>query len=402
MKVGYLVNQYPDPSHTFIRREIRGLEARDVPVERYTIRRSPKKMVDSDDLLELERTHCILDQGLFLLIVTFVTTSLRYPAGVLRALATTRVFIKNSPRKLVQFAYLLEACTLFGFTRKHGIDHLHAHFGTNSAAVAMLCHRLGGPRYSFMVHGPDEFERAQALSLREKVAGASFVAAITQYCQSQIYRWCPYSDWEKVKIVFCGISPRFLDEEPEPIPEYPRVLWVGRMAEEKGIPLLVEACRILAEEGLDFEVLMAGDGPLKGFVKDKITEYGLDKHITLLGWVDDATICASVERSRAVIVPSFAEGLPAVVMETLARGRPAVATQITGIPELVEDGVTGWLVAPGSTESLTDGLRKALTASVEELTRLGQAGRAHALRQHDVRRSTEILEGLMRAAGEQN
>ncbi len=172
------------------------------------------------------------------------------------------------------------------------------------------------------------------------------------------------------------------------------MVWAGRIAAVKGLPILVDACHRLAAEGLEFEVVLAGDGPMRAELTQRISELGLEQHVLLAGWLDDEAIRCAIESARALVLSSFGEGLPVVLMETLARGRPAIATRIAGIPELIIDGETGWIVAPGSVDELAEAMRRVLAATPEELTRMGLAGRDRVLHRHDVNRSAEILAGL--------
>lgn len=395
MRVGYLTNQYPASSHTFIRREIRALEDSGVHVERYTIRRSTGRLVDPEDFEELERTHCILGGGAAHCFWALARETLRQPLAMARAIRLSQTMATRSSKgRIVHLAYLAEACILQQWLREHRIEHLHAHFGTNSTTVAMFCRLLGGPPFSFTVHGPDEFDRPEALSLGDKIAAAEFVAAISQFGRSQVLRWCPPDAWEKAKIVRCGINAEFRAMEPSPVPDTRQFIWVGRLASPKGLPILLEACRFLAAAGETFKVVLAGDGPLREFMARKIDELGLHEHMELAGWLGDAEIRDLIEQSRAMLVPSFAEGLPVVVMESLARGRPVIATRIAGIPELVVDGENGWIIPPGNVEALAEAMRTALATTPATLSKMGAAGRAAALEAHDVRKSAAQLREL--------
>src|SRR4051794_38738184 len=159
MKIAYLINQYPQPSHTFIRREIAALETLGATVERYTVRRWPGQLIDPRDVAERDRAHTILDAGALGLIgavlATLVTRPPRFFAAWRLAIRATRTSLRTL---LLHPIYLAEACVLLRRLRKGGasgaepVRHLHAHFGTNSTTVAMLCHALGGPAYSFTTH----------------------------------------------------------------------------------------------------------------------------------------------------------------------------------------------------------------------------------------------------------
>lgn len=395
MRIGYLVNQYPAPSHTFIRREIQALEGLGVEVERYTLRHCQEELVESKDLEEKKRTHCILLGAAWRLPMATIATACLHPLRFVATLKLSWMLCRNSPRGIaIQLAYLTEAARLLQWVRRHRVTHLHAHFGTNSTSVVMLCNSLGGPPYSFMVHGPDDLDSPREISMGLKISRASFVATISNYARSQLYRWCPLHLWDKIHIVPCGIDARFAQENPPPVPASNRFLWAGRITEVKGLPILLDACRILHAAGVGFEIVLAGEGPLKGVLQERIQGLGLREIVHFAGWLNDAGIKDALENSIALIIPSFAEGLPVILMEALARSRPAIATRIAAIPELLVDGECGWIVSPGNAEELATAMRKALATSPEDLSMMGALGRSRVLERHDVDRSARILADL--------
>lgn len=169
MNVAYFVNQYPAPSHTFIRREIHALEAHGIRVGRYSLR-CGDGLVDPDDLAEVARTRQVLAVGAARLAWGVVRAALTRPAAFARAVRATVQLGFRSNRGLLRHAvYLAEACTLVQWLEEAKVEHLHAHFGTNSTAVALLCRKLGGPTYSFTVHGPEEFDMPEGLKLGMKI-----------------------------------------------------------------------------------------------------------------------------------------------------------------------------------------------------------------------------------------
>ena len=164
---------------------------------------------------------------------------------------------------LIHLAYLAEACQIFPWIGEKGIQHVHAHFGTNSAEVAMLLHELGGPPWSFTVHGPDEFDRKLVIGLAEKVKRCNFVVAISSFGRAQLYRLVDYPLWEKIHFVHCGLDADF-EAEPHQIEQLSRrFVCVGRLTEQKGQLLLLEAARQLSDKGIEFELLLAGDGDMR-------------------------------------------------------------------------------------------------------------------------------------------
>jgi glycosyltransferase involved in cell wall biosynthesis len=395
MKVAYLVNQYPHVSHSFIRREIAALEAQGVAVERFSVRPSSADLVDPADRAEQQRTQVLLRAGLTGLLASLLWIALSRPLRWCSALFLTVRLGRRSERGVLRhLIYLAEACLLVRRLRRCGAQHLHAHFGTNSAAVALLAHRLGGPAYSFTVHGPEEFDRPDNLSLKEKIENAAFVVAISDYGRSQLYRWCGYEHWPKVNVVRCGVDAAFLGNGPQPIPDTNRLVCVGRLSEQKGQLLLLEALGRLAGEKVSFEMVLAGDGPMRAVIEQRIQRLGLQRQVRITGWLSNDAVRQEILAARVFVLPSFAEGLPVVLMEALALGRPVVTTYVAGIPELVENGVNGWLIPAGSVSALTDALRQALPTPTEQLAQMGQAGAKRVAAMHDAAREATKLAGL--------
>src|SRR5690606_24532721 len=213
-------------------------------------------------------------------------------------------------------------------------------FGTNSATLALLCHQLGGPSYSFTSHGPEEYDHPVALGLPEKIKHAKFAIAITHFGRSQLMRWCHAQQWHTLHVVRCGVDRSWLLGTTPPNAGSTRLLNIGRLSEQKGQVLLVEAAAILARDH-EFELRLVGDGELRPVLERRIAELELQQRVKLLGWADSDLIRKELDACRAMVLPSFAEGLPVVIMEALARERPVVSTYVAGIPELVDDGC-GW------------------------------------------------------------
>lgn len=386
MRVAYLVNQYPKVSHTFIRREIHALEGMGVQVDRFALRGWDGPVADAADLAERERTRYLLRSGLAALVMALLRQLVRQPVVFARALGLAMRMSRGSSRgALYHLAYLAEACVLRAELNNTGAVHLHAHFGTNTAEVAMLTRALGGPPYSFTVHGPEEFDSPQALGLREKIRRARNVVAISSFGRSQLWRWADLRDWPKVQVVHCGLDAAFFGPGAEPPNTAARLVCVGRLCEQKGQLLLIEACARLHADGQPFELVLAGDGEMRPEVEAAIARHGLAGSVRITGWVDSQRVRDEIAAARALVLPSFAEGLPVVLMEALAVGRPVLSTYVAGIPELVRDGVEGWLFEAGSVDAAAQAMRRCLQAPVEELRRMGEAGRARVLERHDAK-----------------
>lgn len=402
MRLAYLVNQYPKVSHSFIRREILALEAQGVVVQRFALRGWADALADGEDEAERGRTRYVLQRGLGGLIVPAFKTLLAQPGRWLRALLLALRLSRRADRPWpLHLVYLAEACQLLQWLKECGAQHVHAHFGSNSAEVVMLAHALGGPGYSFTVHGPEEFDKPQALHLREKMQAARFVVAISSYGRSQLYRWLPVEHWHKVAVVHCGLDQAFHDVPAQPVPHAPRLVCVGRLCEQKGQLLLVQAAALLAQRGVAFELVLAGDGEMRAEVEAEIARHGLQARFRITGWIASEQVRAELLAARALVLPSFAEGLPVVIMEAMALRRPVLSTYVAGIPELVQPVRTGWLCPAGDVAALAEAMQACLAAPAARLDAMGEAARERVLARHDVDTEAGKLLALFREhAGE--
>ena len=394
MRIAYLVNRYPAVSHSFIRREILGLEALGHEVVRFSIRPVPGDLPDPADVLERERTRIVLKQGAGALIGAALAM-LGRPRRLWRAARAAFAMAGYGLKpKLRHLAYLVEAAWLA--TRVKGIDHLHAHFGTNPAAVARLVHILSGVPYSFTVHGPEEYDFPLGYALGAKVASAKFAVAISSFGRSQLMRWAAYEDWPKLHVVRCGVDDAFADAAPAPPQPAATLCCVARLSGQKGLPLLIEAAQRLRDRNVGFQLTLIGDGEMRGNITAMIDRAELGGQVTITGYLSAAGVRERIEASRAMVLPSFAEGLPVVIMEALALGVPVLTTAIAGIPELVDERC-GWLVPAGSVEALADAMEKVLAEDPAELRAMGQIGRARVLALHDARANAAALAALIAA-----
>jgi len=384
-RVAYLVNQYPKVSHSFIRREIHALERLGHDVLRIAVRGWGDQLVDPSDQAERQRTRYVLEQGtLSLLGPTFralLAGPVRFFAAVRLAFRASRGADRSLPYHLI---YLAEACRVLDWLRASEVAHLHAHFGTNSAEVAMLVHALGGPPFSFTVHGPEEFDKPEALGLGEKIKRAAFVVAVSSYGRSQLYRWVEHSFWSKIRVVRCGLEADFHRAATNSTVAAPRLVCVGRLCEQKGQLLLVEAASRLVRKGVALELVLAGDGEMRPEVEALIDRLVLREHVRVTGWVSSERVREEILAARALVLASFAEGLPVVLMEAMALRRPVISTYVAGIPELVRDGQEGWLCPAGDVDALAAAMEACLQAPVDVLARMADAAYRRVLHFHDI------------------
>jgi glycosyltransferase involved in cell wall biosynthesis len=399
MRIAYLINQYPKVSHSFIRREIQGLERAGVDVVRVSVRGWDDVAADAADEQEKSKTRYLLRGGAHPLMMAILSCMVTRPWSFAVALASALRFSRGSLRPMpLHLVYLAEACLLRQWMRQLRCDHVHAHFGTNAAEVVYLCHRLGGPGFSFTVHGPEEFDMPVALHLAEKVRRARFVVAISSFGRSQLMRWIDAADWQKVHVVHCGLDSEFLAQTLTPPPRTEQLVCVGRLCEQKGQLLLLRAVHRLREQGVRISLVLAGDGEMRPEVEALIGELGITDQVRITGWIGGDTVRREILAARALVLPSFAEGLPVVLMEAMALGRPVISTYIAGIPELVHDGVNGWLIPAGDVQALADAMHNVVQHDDRSLAAMGASARERAVRRHSADTEAHKLVEHFRAA----
>jgi len=402
MRIAYFINQYPKVSHSFIRREIMELENQGVEVMRYSVQRERSDVIDPDDIVELEKTTYLAAQQKSVIISAVFQKLLHSPVQWLQTCAAAfRMGCRSQTGVGRHAVYFVEACVLLELLRGRGIRHVHAHFGTNSTTVAMLAKLLGDDlSFSFTVHGPEEFDKPEALSLGEKIRHAAFVAAISSFGRSQLFRWCDHEYWNKIHIIHCALDATFLDSKPTPVPDNHRLVCVGRLCEQKGQLILIEAMHRVKEKGIPVELVLAGDGPMRNEIEQMIERYDLGSQVCITGWISSAQVRDEIVNSRALVLPSFAEGLPVVLMEACALRRPSLTTSIAGIPELIHPGECGWLIPAGSVDSLSDALVELLETSTDALSQMGKRAYKQVSLQHDIRIECARLKSLFQEAME--
>ena len=399
-KVAYLINQYPKVSHSFIRREILALEQAGDAIVRISVRGWDGDVVDPDDIIEKQRTHYLLKGGPIRLLMPALRVFWRRPrtffAALRTALKLSRNHIRSWPYHLV---YLLEACRALEWLEQAGVTHVHAHFGTNPAEVALLVRSLGGPSYSFTIHGSDEFDHGTSLALDAKLSHAEFVIAISSFTRSQVYRFTDPRNWSKVKVVHCGLDRSFLEAEPSPPAREHIIVCVGRLSEQKGQIILLEAVAALRSTGLECRLVLVGDGEMRGLIEARIGELGLADAVEITGWVSSDDVRRRILEARMLACPSFIEGLPVVIMEAMALRRPVVASWIAGIPELVVHGDCGWLVPAADPDALAAAIRDCLLTPDADMQELVERAYRRVSERHNVQHEARKLAELFAVFG---
>ena len=388
-------------------REVAALRRLGVDVRTFSIRRAdPAELLSPEDREADATTTSVLPPRWGDLARAHLRALVKAPRAYAR---TLRRALELAPRgargTLWQLFYFAEAIQLHDDCERQGIGHVHAHFANVGADVALLAAHYGaaagrGPAsWSFTMHGPAEFYDVGAHRLRAKVEAAGFVACISDFCRSQLMGLAAPDHWDKLHVVHCGVDlGAFAPSRHAAKDGTLSVVNVARLTEPKGHLVLLEAVARLLGEGLAIRLAVVGDGPLRERLAQRARELGIAAAVDLPGAVGQDRIRAYYDGADVFCAPSFAEGVPVVLMEAMAMELPVVATRVMGVPELVEDGVHGRLVAPGRADLLADAIRE-LAAAPGERAAMGGRGRQKVAAEFDVDAQAALLARLFADLG---
>jgi glycosyltransferase involved in cell wall biosynthesis len=401
VRVAYICSRYPSISHVFILREVLALRRAGVEIDTFTVRRAgDDQLLSQVDREEDARTYTIVPASPLELLAAHTRALMSGPG---RYLATLREAVRLrglGPRSLLwQVFYFGEAALVWRQCVKRGIRHIHAHHANVGSDVALLASRLGGDgwSWSFTMHGSTEFFDVREHRLPQKVELAEFVVCVSSHGRSQLMSLVDPVHWDKLSVVHCGIDlTRFEPDGARRGAAPPEILTVGRLVPVKGQALLVESLAGLRRRGVEAKLTFVGDGPQLPPLRALAERLGVADAVEFAGAVGQEEIRDYYERADVFALPSFAEGLPVVLIEAMATGLPVVASRITGIPELVEEGVSGLLVTPGDVSELTAALERALRDSPERREAMGRAGRAKVVAEFDLEGTAAELTALFK------
>lgn len=403
LPVGYLTDRYPAVSHTFVQREVLALRRRGLDVRTFSIHRAGADHVLSrDDRAALATTTALRPVSRGAVAAAHARALGRHPRAYLESLRDALRMPAASPRgRLWQVFYFAEAILLWRACRRAGVRHVHAHFASPAADVAHHFSRFarrvarGEASWSFTAHGVD-IDDADQVALAEKVRDADLVVCVSDFGRSRLMALVDESCWDKIRVVHCGVD---LTAFP-PAAHDPRatfsILSVGRLVAVKAHGVLLAAVGALRAEGVDARLTLVGDGPRRAALEALVRERGLAEHVHFAGRIGQDEIGAYYRDADVFCLPSFAEGVPVVLMEAMASALPVVSTRVNGIPELVEDGVSGLLVAPGRSDLLATALRR-VAEDPARRAELGEAGRARVAERFEVEACAAELAGLFAA-----
>jgi glycosyltransferase involved in cell wall biosynthesis len=391
--LAYLIGRYPAVRHTFIFREIATLRGLGFQIHTASVNfaeRPPEGFTDAE-LSEVARTFYVKEQGLRTVLYDHVTCAVRWPVRYMGGLLLAVRLGDLDLRALIfHLLYFGEAVVVGEWLRRNHIEHLHVHFANASATVALLIRRIYGIPYSMTVHGPDEFYDATSYRLRQKVAGASLVACISNFTRSQLMKLCPPVDWGKLILCPLGVDSDLFKPGAKTERKMLSILCTAGLVRPKGQAILLAAVAQLKARGWQLRLSLAGDGPDRQLLEKMAARLNLAQDVTFHGAIRQDRIREFLECADIFVLASFAEGVPVCLMEAMSMELPCVSTYIAGIPELIESGEDGILVPASNDLLLADTIEK-LLKDPQIRTRIGRAARRKVIEKYDLRRNVEAL-----------
>jgi len=393
MEVAYLASEYPAISHTFIKREIAALRKRGVVVHTFSVRASLPGNLTGELSEEARHTFSILAQPFRRIAKAHATSFFTGPVAYLK---TTLLALRHRAPGLkglfLGVAHFGEAVVLADELRSRSIRHLHTHFANSGATVGLLAAKMLNISWSFVVHGPSETDYPAGYLLGRKVEAADMVVCVSWFAHSQSMRLVGASQWEKFRLVRCGLEMEKLPHANPNRRDPKTIISVGRLCSDKAQAGLLIAFSRLAQRHPQAKLRFVGDGPDRAELEALARSLGIDKQTTFLGRLPERETLKEISEAGIFVLPSFWEGLPVAIMEAMALGIPVITSRIAGVPELVVDGENGLLFAPANWEELASQVARLLEdPALGE--RLAGAARQSVRKQHDVAESARLLHG---------
>jgi colanic acid/amylovoran biosynthesis glycosyltransferase len=374
-RIAYVTSRFPKLSESFISNEIVQVEGQGLDVDVYALVEEHEEVSHPEALrLAADTTYpnvrrVIVDQLFWL-----ATSPRRYVHAWWRALAGNLA----SPRFLARALVVMPTAASFArVIRQRGTDHVHAHWATHSGLAAYLIHLLTGIPYSITAHAHDI--HVDRTMLEEKLGNAAAVATISEFNRRQLSDLYGEKVASKVHVIRCGVDSTVFDSPERTASEVLRIVMVASLERRKGHAVLLEACSALIGEGIAVSATMIGGGEEHDALARRIDQLGLADSVTLAGPRPRQEVADALRDADVFVLPSITltsgkmEGIPVALMEAMATGLPVISTPMSGIPELVTDGVHGMLVAEGDVAALTSALRR-LHGDAELRARMGGSG----------------------------
>lgn len=390
LRIAYVIGTYPLLTTTFIDGEIAGLRRRGVDVQVVSLRHPHGSLSPSQTTEEVEYVRPVRPGALIRSHLTYLLLSPRtYLATLFGLLLAPHPGLSARARTVGHFVLAVHVTDVVA--RLGGVDRIHAHFVDRAALVALVAARFLGLPYSATAHANDIYVDPVLLDL--KLTEADFVATCTRANAAHLRAAVPGAT---VHTIYHGVDVEAYDPSWRGLPERPLLLAVGQLKEKKGFSYLIDACRLLVERGRKFTCEIVGEGPLHAQLRRRISAAGLDDVVVLRGALPHHEVREAYRRAEVFVLPCVVgadgdrDGIPNVILEAMASGLPVVSTDHSGIPEAVEDGVSGLLVAPEDAVALADALG-GLLDDADLRRRFGEMGRKLVADAFDVEANVDRL-----------
>jgi colanic acid/amylovoran biosynthesis glycosyltransferase len=346
MTIAYLANQFPADVEPYVSNEIDELRKRGIGVIAGSVRHVNVTQIESNK--ELAKAEILSLQPLQISVfLKAIVLTLRRWQNISDLLVRILLRGDESLRQRIKALLHTALGAYYASLLEHRkVNHIHVHHGYFGAWIAMVAARLLGVTYSLTLHGSDLLLGVPYLNT--KLQNCSFCITISDYNRQHLLECFPEIDSPKILVCRLGVEvPEITipQSKTEPQKKF-TLLSVGRLHRVKNHAFLVLACARLGDLGIDFQCLIAGEGPERAPLESLICENHLEQSVTLLGQVNPREIDPLYQQADVVVLTSRSEGIPLVLMEAMARGKIVLAPAITGIPELVIPGKTGFLFVP--------------------------------------------------------
>lgn len=395
-RIGYVVKRYPRFSETFIVNEILAHEAAGVELDIFSLR-PPVDTHFQDSISRVRAGVTYLPHRS--LRGADLWEALEEAGHVLPGFWQSLEFARGEEAETIHQAALLAV-----EAQRRGITHLHAHFASSPTSVAALASRIARIPYSFTAHAKDIFhESVEPADLRRKLESATAAITVSDYNVQFLHgEYGPAA--AKVRRIYNGLDlTRFSFDSPVSRPR--RIVTVGRLVEKKGFVDLIEACALMARNGVSFHCEIIGSGPEEASLRARIAQLGLKECVTLLGPRPQSEVIEQIQSASVFVAPCIEaedgnrDGLPTVLLEAMALGTPCISTPVTGIPEVVRDGETGLLAPEHDPAALAHTLQCLLDQPALGLDLAVQARRLMES-EFDIHRNAAQLRSMFQGAGE--
>lgn len=387
--VAVVLSRFPTVTETFILREFVEMELQGQPVRLVPmIKETPPVIHDAAKPWTGRALYTkFLSPGI---LIANLQALLRNPIKYLGLLARLIAGTIAKPKVLAAtLALFPKSVFLAKQLKREGVRHLHVHWASHPATLALIVSKFSNITYSITAHAHDIQVFRNLLDW--KIAEARFVRTCTEFNRRLLEELYPDETRGKMVVIHYGVDPElYVDEVKRMTPARPRILCVASHRPYKGLPYLIEACRILRDEGQVFDCNLVGTGPMRDELAQMIRDRNLEDCVHLLGAKPEDEVARLLKETTFFVLPSIIqkdgtmEGMPNALIEAMATGRAVISTTIAGIPELIDHGSTGLLVPPEDSVRLADAIRQMLV-DPERTRRMGERGRERILQGFNIR-----------------